>query len=357
MGLLYFYYLKENTNHPMRKIILTLATVCISAAAFAQTDNAALHLKKGLEEKEKGHLMVANKQFDSAYTFNKTDKQIVAELAKSLFDLRRYAQAREKYLELEKLGGANAEVYNQLMTLSFNMRQFPDAIKYADLYKKADPTAKTAYFIGKANYDQENYGEALKYLDIAAKEDPKNAEIPYMVARAYSDMNNYKLAVPFFQTALALQANNRWMYELGLIYYAMNDDNNSLKYFLMAADNGYKKDNEYLENLSIAYLNTKQIDKGLDILVEALKRRPADINLLNMIAEANYDAKRYDKAMEYWDQVLAMDKKNASSLFMIGMCYQKKGEKEKGQALCDKAIEMDPTLAKNKQKMEMPGGL
>ena len=35
--------------------------------------------------------------------------------------------------------------------------------------------------------------------------------------------------------------------------------------------------------------------------------------------------------------------------------YQKKGEKEKGVALCDKAIEMDPSLAKNKQKISMPG--
>jgi hypothetical protein len=35
---------------------------------------------------------------------------------------------------------------------------------------------------------------------------------------------------------------------------------------------------------------------------------------------------------------------------MIGMCYQKKGEKDKGVQLCDKAIEMDPSLASLKQK-------
>jgi hypothetical protein len=29
--------------------------------------------------------------------------------------------------------------------------------------------------------------------------------------------------------------------------------------------------------------------------------------------------------------------------------------KNKRTALCDKAIQMDPSLAKNKQKMEMPG--
>ncbi|MDB5196418.1 MAG: hypothetical protein JWP88_789 [Flaviaesturariibacter sp.] len=340
----------------MRTIILTMATVCFTATAFAQTSDAALYLQRGLQEKTKGRAMVAYKQFDSAYMLNKADTQIVRELAGSLMGLRRYAQAREKYMELETLGAANADVYNQLMTLSMNMRQFDDAVKYANLYKKADPSVKVDYFIGKVQYDQENYGEALKYLDLAGKQDPTNAEVPYMQARAYADMNNFKMAVPFFQKAITLQPkNNRWMYELGLIFYGMNDDANSLKYLLMAADSGYKKDNEYMENLAIAYLNTKQIDKGLEILDKALERRPADMNLLNMIAEANYDAKRYDKAIDYWDRVLTLDKSNASSLFMIGMSYQKKGEKQKGQALCDKAIEMDPGLAKNKQKMEMPG--
>ena len=244
------------------------------------------------------------------------------------------------------------------MNLSFNMRQYPDAIKYAHLVKKWDASAKTAYYIGKANYDLENYGDAIKFLNIAATEDDKNAEVPYLIARAYADMRNYKLAMPYFEKALVLDPNNnRWMYETGLMYFAMHDDKNSLKYLLMAAEKGYKRDNEYLENLAIAYLNNKETDKGLDILKESLARRPADVNLLNMIAEANYDAKRYDAAIGYWDQMLAMDKQNASALFMIGMSYQKKGEKQKGQALCDKAIQMDPSLAKNKQKMEMPGGL
>jgi hypothetical protein len=35
---------------------------------------------------------------------------------------------------------------------------------------------------------------------------------------------------------------------------------------------------------------------------------------------------------------------------MIGMSFQKKGEKEKGQLLCDKAIAMDPSLESKRQK-------
>ena len=133
-------------------------------------------------------------------------------------------------------------------------------------------------------------------------------------------------------------------------YYAMNDDKNSLKYILEAGDKGYKKDNDYFENLGIAYLNAGKLDEGLAILGEILKKKPSDLNILSMIAEAYYYKGKFKEAIEYWDNILFYDKTNASALYMIGMSYQKSGEKDKGIALCDKAIQMDPSLANYKQK-------
>jgi tetratricopeptide (TPR) repeat protein len=69
-----------------------------------------------------------------------------------------------------------------------------------------------------------------------------------------------------------------------------------------------------------------------------------------MIAEAYYYSGKYQDAIDYWDKILIYDKTNAQSLYMIGMSYQKKGEKDKGIALCDRAILMDPSLSSYKQK-------
>lgn len=340
----------------MRKMILSIAFAGFSAIAFSQTDSAGYFLQKGLDEKTKGRRMESLKQFEKAYSYNKSDKQIVSELASAYMDLRRYAQAREKYQQLEGLGDNSAVTYKQIMQLSFNMRQFDDAIKYANLLKKADPAEKVSYYIGKTQYQREHYGEAIKHLDIAAKEEPANAEIPYLVAKAYADMMNYKQAVTYFQKALAIDpSQSHWIYEMALMYYGMHDDQNSLKYMLEAGEKGLKRDNEYLENLGVAYLNAKKFKEGLAIMNEALERRPTDMNLLNMIAEALYDAKQYDEAINHWDKILELDKSNASALYMIGLSFQKKGDKQKGMALCDKAIQMDPSLAKNKQAMQMPG--
>ena len=144
------------------RLMLSVALATLTTVSFAQGDSSQFFLQKGLEEKGKGRTMESYKAFDKAYAYNKTDKQVVEELANTLFDLRRYPQAREKYMELEKMGNPSAATLKQLMTLSFNMRQFGDAVKYAQALKAVDPSEKVAYFIGKAYYDQENYGQATE---------------------------------------------------------------------------------------------------------------------------------------------------------------------------------------------------
>ncbi|HQV61872.1 MAG TPA: tetratricopeptide repeat protein [Chitinophagaceae bacterium] len=352
----------------MIRILQSLCLLFTVSVAYSQTsitainitvDSADFFLQKGLQEKQNGRRLESLKNFEKAAKYDANSKTITAELAAAYQDLRKYGNAREMYIKLVTLGDESAATYKQLMLLSYQMKQNDDVIVYANKLKKADPSEKVNFYIGKVNYDTDNYGEAIKALNEAAKEDPTNAEVPYMLARSYADMMNYKLAIPYFKKAIELDPKqNYWVYELGLICYAMHDDKNALKYILEAGDKGYKKDNDYLENLGIAYLNVGQLDSGVVMLNEILKRKPSDLNILNMVAEAYYYKAKYNQAIEYWDRVLEYDKENASALYMIGMSYQKKGGKEnteKGIALCDKAIELDPGLASLKQKKMMAG--
>jgi tetratricopeptide (TPR) repeat protein len=348
----------------MIRHILTVCFACTTALAYSQstitplppTDSADYFLQKGLTEKTNGRRLESLKNFEKAAKYKADSKAITAELASAYLDLRRYFQAKDMFKKLVALGDQSAANYKQLMNLSFQLKQNDDVITYATKLKELDPSEKINFFIGKVQYDQDNYGEAIKYLNEAAKDDPKNAEVPYMIAHSYADMMNYKLAVPYFKKAIELDTTkNYWIYELGLICYAMNNDQEALKYILQAGERGYNKDNDYLENLGIAYLNTGKLEEGVGIMNEILKRKPSDMNILNMVAEAYYYKGKYKQAIDYWDQILGYDKTNASALYMIGLSYQKSGEKDKGMALCDKAIEMDPGLAAYKQKKMLAG--
>lgn len=353
---------------PMIRRILSICLILSTTMAFSQTsvtsvkvgvDSADYFLQKGLLEKQNGRRLESLKNFEKAAHYDDNSKVITAELASAYYDLRRYNQSREMYKKLVSLGDESADNYKKIMNLSFQLKQQDDVLLYANKLKDADASAKVSYYIGRVNYDIDNYGEAIKYLNKAAKEEPENAEIPYLIAHSYSDMMNYKLAIPYFKKAIELDATKSyWIYELGLICYAMHNDKDALKYILEAGEKGYKRDNDYLENLGIAYLNVGNLNEGVNILNEVLKRKPSDMNILNMVAEAYYYKGKYKEAMDYWDKILEYDKESASSLYMIGMCYQKMGgndNKQKGIQLCDKAIEMDPSLAAYKQKKMMAG--
>jgi tetratricopeptide (TPR) repeat protein len=342
------------TVYPMRFSFLFPSFILINFFASAQADSSNYFLQRGLQEKEKGRRMESLRNFEKAAKYDAKNKVLLNEMALAYVDTRDYYRARETYKKLIDIGETSAQNYKQLVQLSYNLKQYDDVTNYADKLRKADPSEKLNFMLGKVNYEKENYGDAIKYLVEAMKDDPKNAEAPYMIARSYADMMTYKLAIPYFLKAIELDpAQNRWIYEMALIYYAMNDNKNALKYMLDAGDKGYKKDNEYMENLGIAYLNAGKIDEGIIVISDLLKKRPTDVNLMNMAAEAFYNKGKYDQAMDYWDQILGLDKTNASALYMIGMCYLKKGEKEKGTKLCDRAIQMDPSLAAYKQKREM----
>jgi len=347
----------RTTKNMLRTILALLCVMAYSPFLYSQTTDSTDHyLQKGLTEKQNGRRMESLKQFEKALKYDSNDKRVIAELASAYMDLRKYHNAFESYKKLETLGDNSATNYKQLLSLSFNLKQQDDVIAYAGKLKKADPSEKINYYLGKVHYDRENYGEAIQTLNEAAKEDPKNAEVPYMIARAYADMLNYKQSIPYFQKAIALDTTKPyWIYEMALIHYAMNDTKNTLKYMLEAAAKGLPKSNDYMENLGIAYLDAGDLENGIKIMDEILKRKPSDTNILNMIAEAYYYKGKYNEAIDYWDKILFYDMKNASALYMIGLSYQKKGDKDKGQLLCDKAIEMDPSLASLKQKKQMPG--
>jgi tetratricopeptide (TPR) repeat protein len=343
----------------MKNLFTLLICIHVAAIALAQkADSASFYQQKGLEEKEARRYREAEKNFAKAFQLAPSNSDVLVEWGNALVEQRRYREAREKYVRAEQAGNKNPLVIENLATLSLNMRMWQEAINYSQKMQQAK-IGKGAYFnIAKSYYELENYGEALKNCELAFKEEPNRAEIPYIAGRCFIEMSNYKRAAGCYEQAIERDSSNAtWMYEAALTYYAVPDDKKAIYWFERAAVRGYKRTNDYLENLGNAHLNAGNNEKGAELLKEVLQHKPGDQEVLYNIADAYYRGKNYQMAIDYWDQVLTADNKNANALYMIGMSYQKKGEKEKGQQLCDRAIQMDPSLRNLKQERKLPNGL
>ena len=141
----------------------------------------------------------------------------------------------------------------QLAELSLNLRQWADAVKYAQKLQQLKSEKPVSFVIAKSFYEQDNFGEALKYCERAFKEDPKRAEVPYIAGRCFIEMSNYKRAAGCFEQALAIDSSRAmWMYETGLTYYAVPDDKKAIYWFEKAGAKGHPRSNDYLENLGNA---------------------------------------------------------------------------------------------------------
>jgi len=342
----------------MKTVVLTLFSFAfISISALAQTDSADYYFKRGQMAKSSSRFAVAYENFEKAIHF-KPKAEYFKEAGFAALELRKYEFARQHFEHLLVVDKNDTTSIIQLAQLHFSLRRWNEAIRYGEMMRQRHVVGRANYIIGRSYYEQENYGESYKYFQAAAKDEPKNAEIPYLIGRSFVDMSNYKTAVQFFDQALALDTTKAtWYYETGLTYFAIPDAKKAIEYIEKSISKGYKASNDVMENLSNAYIEAGKPQKGIELLKQLLEKKPGDMELLWNIAEAHYKMGKYNEAIEYWDRIMYYDKKQARALYMIGLSYQKKGDKQKGQQLCDNAIAMDPSLQSLKRKKEIPSGL
>ncbi len=339
----------------MKNLLLAAATLIGSHAVALDPDSSSIYFNKGLQEKSNKRLLVASQAFEKAITFNPKFKEAYLENAQVLMEMRQVHKAKENYTKLFELDPGNKVAIRALTELYYNYNQFDKAIEFA---KKCNDCENTQRIIGMSLYKQEDYASAEKYLLSAIAKNPLDAEATYTLARTYLDMEAYGKAVPWYEKAVNMEgAKNAWMYELGLLYYNNNNYKNAVIAFEKAAANGYDQKNDFNENLGYAALYAGDYVKGENLLLGILKRKPNNITILRDMSEIFYQQKQYDKSLEYCQKLMELDAKDGKALYQAGLVFIKKGEKDRGQKMCDKAIEMDPSLASLRKKKEMPGNM
>ncbi len=332
----------------MKTFLSTLIIFLFGTLLRAQTDSSQFYFKKGMEEKGARRYLVASNYFDKTIKINPKFTDAYIENGSVNLEMKRVDAAKEFFLKANQLQSDHPVATRELTSLYFNNHQYKKAI---DLAQRCKTCTDADRIIAISYFNLEDYGKAITGLKKVIEKNPNDVEAVYDLGRSYLEQDDYKNAVPEYQKAVALNpTRNTWMYELGLLYYNIGDFKNALSYFIMAEKAGYTKSNDFYENIGFAYLNTGDVVSGIKNLSTVLERNPNSKQLLQDIAQAMYSAKHYDDALNYYQKLLLLNPKDASALYMAGMAFLKKGQKEKGQAMCDKAIDMDPSLAKNRQK-------
>lgn len=335
-------------NIHMKQVLTALVFFPLTALFAQNTDSSSYYLKKGLEEKEAKRYQVASQYFKEAIEQDPTSAVAYLENGYANLEMRRMDEAKLNFTRVYELDPTNDNAIRELVELNYNYRHYQKAIELAEKCKSC-PNADRV--IALSYYHLEDYPGAAKKIQEILQKDPNNAELTYTLAKCNWEMGYEEKAIPYYAKAVQLDENRPgWFFELGILYYNNNRFKEAVAAFSKAADKGYVQSNDFNENLGFACLYSGEYDRGEKLLLEIYRRRPGDKDILRDMAQAYYDVKMYDKALEFCQQLLEADKNDAKALYQAGMCFQKKGQTQRGQQMCDKAIEMDPSLGKLRQK-------
>lgn len=316
-------------------------------------DSAKHYFQQGLVEREAKRWLVASKHFDKAISFDANYLEAYIQNAQVYMEMRKMNQAMEMYQKVHSLDPKNKEAIEVLMEMYYNYRKFNEAIKMAEL---CSDCPKSARIIGMSYYKLENNLKAEKYLQQAAAQHENDPEVIYTIGRNYLDMEEYDKAIPYYERAVLLEPTKaRWMYELGLICYNQQKYKEAVASFERAAAAGMTPSADFRENLGFAAIYAGDFEKGESLLLELQEQKTGNTEITRSLAEIYYLKKQYDRSLQMCQLLLEKNPKDSKAMYQAGLNFIKKGDKNRGQQLCDKAIEMDPSLANLRQKKEMFG--
>jgi tetratricopeptide (TPR) repeat protein len=354
---IYFYSINpfENQKQVSMKtiqLLLVAGTLLVHSGYAIDRDSSNVLLKKAKVARVEKRISLATNLFNQSIEQDPTNTEAYKELSSFAMDMKNYRQAYLALTQWYELEPQNEAVIKPLANIYFMMGKHKDALTIVKKWESAHETEPMHYIAGMSNYYLENFAEAINRLMYAAEKETENPTIQYTIGRSYIELGRYEKAIPFYQKAVDLDKKNaRYAYELAMVYYSVPDDKKSIAMFELAAQRGWVQNADYFENLAYSYMNAGNFIKAAELLRTSLEKRPYNLEVTYALGEAYYKAKNYKAAIEQWDQVIQMDTKNARSLYMIGVSYQKMGQKDKGAILCDKAIGMDPSLNALKQKV------
>lgn len=203
-------------------------------------------------------------------------------------------------------------------------------------------------------YMQRNdWDRALAQLELAVETYPKDAEVHYLLGRAYGMHERYeemieeletswRLSDEFHQQITALR-EHYWIQKYNSGITAQDEGNYEkaeadLKLAIKLAPTKY----EAYKKLAIVYLKSEQPDKAQLLYERLLQQNQNDLELLISTANLYYSQGKFDRAIEILQKVLEIEPGHRDALANLALAYESVGETQKAENAFNRAIEANP---------------
>ena len=329
-------------------MLFCVCTYFATTAYCSPADSSNFYFQLALQHKQEGKLKEAGITFLKSIAFNPAEKKVIEAYGSFLFESRKFLLAGEQFKKVLAIDPLNSYALVKMVEVSSALNRFREVMMYGAKIPEHVKTPSLQFMLGKAYYYEDEYDLSQQALNYVINQNPVHREALVLLGKVYVDLGHYKKAIEIYTNALMLDPYNaNMLYEYGLLFFTINQPKETVKYLELAAEKGYKVNLDFTENLGLAYLSF-DIEKGIAVLATVLQKKPNNVEIELQIANAYYRSKNYAGAADRYYKMYLHDPNNSRALYMMGMAYQRGGEKAKGIDICEQAIRMNSDLAEHK---------
>ena len=338
---------------------------------------------KGLFYQSEGLYNEALVQFYQALHHDSSSSTIYNSIAENHIKLGHFDSALILLNKAETKDPENPETLDLMADCYFRLRDDENAI---DTYKKIlqlNPYQATArehlLFLYKKNGDEKGIAEQYEQLDEYYGHEPQTLND---LAEIYLKYKEYDKAIDAYSRIIENDTLNfQIQYKIGDVlrlqgkieearsayrkaleikpdyYLAIQDlaltygDEQKWQEVIdvIESNRNYIDSTKIFPDLMVAqsYFNLKEYDKAREKLLPALNRDNAPLDLYELMARIEFEARNYDAAKKYWKYVLNNDKNIKIASLYLGALYLETNKPDSAAIIYEKALEAypdDPTL-------------
>jgi len=236
--------------------------------------------------------------------------------------------------ELLKSDPNNSHLYYKRGQVYLGFKDFTAAIEDANRALKIDSLKTDSFYIllTDASFISGQTRMAKTALERCIKNIPTSAKAYLKLAEMYFFVKKYQESITNINSALKIDPTNALGYFLkGMCYKESGDTALAISSMQTACEQDDKYYDAYVELGSI--LAAKRSNLCIEYFNNALRVKPQSTEVIYFVGKFYQDTKRIPQAVDAYNKLLSIDKKNKHTLYNLGAInytYLKDVEKAKG---------------------------
>lgn len=217
-----------------------------------------------------------------------------------------------------------AEMYSNIMYNDQSREATTELMKQSSMLVDND---YANYLVALGRMKSGDYDKAKGFINKAIDKNPKNHNYKMLKAEILAQSDN-KNALNYFKE---ISSGNSIIFD--------NDLHSTQEYILYKTSK-----NEYHKKYHLAYYyyDKGELNKALGVLQTAISgKKNINKNVYSLTAKVYYDLQEYEKARDYADKSLDIDKNDFSALIVVGDTYYRNKDYQNAQKYYKKAYSND----------------